>query len=279
MKAGTQNHLKTKRLKRLLKRPLYQIVGVLETLWLLAADCADEGNIGKFTDEEIADYLEWDGNPVELVRALSDAGWTDLDASGRPVIHGWIEHCPEYIKDRIRKRMARATKEGHALCPSRTYVSSPPDTAGHTPDLAGLRPSIPNPTNPNQSQPNPTKQEPSADAEGSKPKPVYSAAFLAWYAAYPRKVGKQDASTAYGRAIARIATGRGLSKTDAHLLLLETTSRYAVTPAGNAGTFTPHPATWLNRGSYEDDPSEWTLKEPQNGKPTNRVGPGQRYRE
>lgn len=161
MKAGTHNHMKTKRLKRLLGIPLYQAVGILESLWLLCTDCCDEGNIGKFTDEEIADYLEWDGDASELVRALSDSGWTDSDKDRRLVIHDWIDHCPEYIRDRIRKRQARSDKASkphdEEIDPNnqRTYASSEPDKAGqsrtdtgHDRDLTVYSKPIPTHSNP-----------------------------------------------------------------------------------------------------------------------------------
>ena len=135
MKAGTHNHLKTKRLKRLLGVPLYRAVGILETLWLLCIDCCDEGDIGKFSDDEIADYLEWDGDASELVRALSDSGWTDPDADRRLVVHDWLEHCPEFIRDRVRKRHARNEKASIKASDRRsntTYDQSDPDKPGQT---------------------------------------------------------------------------------------------------------------------------------------------------
>jgi hypothetical protein len=173
MKAGTQNHLKVKRLMRLLGIPLYRAVGILESLWLLCADCCDEGDIGKYTDEEIADYLGWDGpqSPSELVRALSDSGWTDPDSECRLVVHDWLEHCPEYIRDRVRKRNARGGKRRKQT----TYASPEPDktpnsrtgpgVSGVCPTLSENVPSIPNPTNPNPTQPIPT---PGADKPREK---------------------------------------------------------------------------------------------------------------
>jgi hypothetical protein len=150
MKAGTQNHLKVKRLMRLLNAPMYRAVGILETLWLLCQDCCDEGNIGKYTDDEIADYLGWDGPQTasELVRALSDSGWTDPDDEERLVVHDWLEHAPEYIRERVRKRIARGGKARK----QKTYAQSKPDKVGQTPDQPPFVPSIPN-----QSQPNPTQ--------------------------------------------------------------------------------------------------------------------------
>jgi hypothetical protein len=67
MIAGTQNHLKAKRLMRKLGIPSYRAVGLLESIWLLCAECCDEGNIGKFTDEEIAEEIGW------LARSLRGA--------------------------------------------------------------------------------------------------------------------------------------------------------------------------------------------------------------
>lgn len=100
MKAGTHNHVKTKRLKRLLGVPLYRVVGLLEGIWLLCTDCCDEGNIGKFTDQEISDYLEWDGNPTELVSALVESGWIDPCGDARLVVHDWIEIRKQYRQER-----------------------------------------------------------------------------------------------------------------------------------------------------------------------------------
>ncbi len=151
MKAGTHNHLKVKRLKRLLGVPLYRVVGILETLWLLCADCCDEGNIGKFTDEEIADYLEWDGDASALVRALADSGWTDPDETHRYIIHDWLEHCPDYISERVRKRRARHAKQRNQT----TYDHDEPDKTPKTRTRVGQAaacptdvPSIPIPTDP-----------------------------------------------------------------------------------------------------------------------------------
>lgn len=114
MKAGTHNHLKVKRLKRLLGIPLYRAVGILETLWLLCIDCCDEGNIGKFTDEEIADYLEWDGDPSALARGLSDSGWLDPHDTERLVVSGWADirrdyQLPRAARDHLDPAIARHT--------------------------------------------------------------------------------------------------------------------------------------------------------------------------
>lgn len=72
------------------------------------------------------------------------------------------------------------------------------------------------------------------------------------YSAYPRHVGRADAIRAIGKAIrSGVAAER----------LLERTKAYASAVADwpeDRKQFIPHPATWFNRGSYDDDPSTWT---------------------
>lgn len=67
------------------------------------------------------------------------------------------------------------------------------------------------------------------------------------YQAYPRHVGKQDAIRAIRKAM----------RLHDPAWLLARVQLYARSPDGQAGKFTPHPATWFNRGSYEDDDREW----------------------
>lgn len=82
------------------------------------------------------------------------------------------------------------------------------------------------------------------------------------YDAYPRRVGKQAALKAICAA----------SRLKPMPYLLERTQAYAaaVTAWSEADKqFIPHPATWFNRGSYEDDPATWTRT---GGKPQPLVG-------
>jgi len=64
-----------------------------------------------------------------------------------------------------------------------------------------------------------------------------------FWSVYPRKVGKRDAERAYVRAL-KVATSEEI---------LEGAKRYATDP-NRLGEFTAHPATWLNRGSWGDQP-------------------------
>jgi hypothetical protein len=76
--------------------------------------------------------------------------------------------------------------------------------------------------------------------------------FDEFWVVYPRKVGKQDAQRAYLRAL----------KNATHEEIVEGAQRYASDP-NRVEQFTAHPATWLNRGSWGDQPLP--PRTPQNG--------------
>lgn len=68
--------------------------------------------------------------------------------------------------------------------------------------------------------------------------------FAEFWATYPRRVGKDDAVKAYDKA---------LRKATAAQILLGA-HRMAADPNLPEKQFIPHPATWLNRGGWEDEP-------------------------
>ncbi len=68
--------------------------------------------------------------------------------------------------------------------------------------------------------------------------------FAEFWSAYPRKVGKKAARTAYEKA---------LHETDA-ATILEGARRYAAAQRERDPKYTAHPTTWLNRGSWDDEP-------------------------
>jgi hypothetical protein len=98
MKAGTDSKLKFAGLKRQLKLPFWQVVGVLEAIWHVALRNAPAGDVGRLTNEEIASAIEWDGDADELIAALVKSRWLDTDPEYRLIIHDWSEHCPNYLK-------------------------------------------------------------------------------------------------------------------------------------------------------------------------------------
>lgn len=73
-----------------------------------------------------------------------------------------------------------------------------------------------------------------------------SAAFPEFWAAYPNKKDEDDARKAFAAAIKRGADPAAL---------IDGAKRYAVERAGQDPKFTKHPATWLTKGSWKNQPA------------------------
>ena len=113
MKRTAIDHPKLKRLGRLLGKPAYQVVGVVESLWHFTARHAIQGDIGKWSDVEIADAIEWEGEPAALIAALIDSRLVDVVPGWRLVIHDWHEHCDDGVKKTVKnKGLAFASLSG-----------------------------------------------------------------------------------------------------------------------------------------------------------------------
>jgi hypothetical protein len=84
----------------------------------------------------------------------------------------------------------------------------------------------------------------------------YSAAFEEWWIAYPKQIAKEKANKAYVSAGKRLRDRCGWDSVATKAFLLEKALLYAKSPQGQS-EFCPHPASWLNAGSYDDDPKDW----------------------
>lgn len=111
------------------------------------------------------------------------------------------------------------------------------------------------------------------DCKGEKPN--IRTQIEAIYSAYPRKVGRDSALKAIAKAAATVPPAELLAKTKAYAAAV------ATWPPGDR-QFIPHPATWFNRGSYADDPAEWTRdsaagSRPGSPTPANSAAPSRAY--
>ena len=104
MKREALNHTKMKRLCRRLDIPIYHGVGIMESLWQLAAREAPRGDIGKLSNEDIAIGIDYRDDEAALVDALIHAGWLENSPEFRLIIHDWDEHAD----DAVHMRLARA---------------------------------------------------------------------------------------------------------------------------------------------------------------------------
>lgn len=175
-------HPKTRRCARRLGVSIPTMVGHLHMLWWWAMDYAPEGELSKFEHDDIADAMQWEGDPDQLVSVLTDARFLDKNGC-ELVIHDWFDYAGRLLEKREqnneRKRRSREKKkkseDGHADVTRDGNVTSEGVTG------------LPNLTEPNQ--PNlPTQKEfppeslpPTGDApshdpkkgKGSKEKPKY----------------------------------------------------------------------------------------------------------
>jgi hypothetical protein len=104
MKPSTTELIKFIKLQRRLKESKRGTVGLLELLWNNTARQCPRGDIGKFSNEDIAILCDWDGDPDELIKTLVDCGWLDACPTYRLIVHDWQEHAPNYVRAALAKR-------------------------------------------------------------------------------------------------------------------------------------------------------------------------------
>lgn len=112
MKRGTELKLKFKRLMARMSISSWKAKGLLTALWDFTAENAPLGDIGRFSNEDIAigiDYAE--GDPDELIAALTETGWLDQSQNHRLVVHDWHDHCEDWLKKRVERAKQRFASE------------------------------------------------------------------------------------------------------------------------------------------------------------------------
>ena len=124
MKQGTQTHPKFKSLAKALKIHQYEAVGILESIWMMACQFSgDDGDLSRFTPQEIADWMDWSGDSKELIDALVGCRWLD-SIDGSLKVHDWMDHRPHYLKDRFRKQQD-PKNSGRAATASKGFLEAP----------------------------------------------------------------------------------------------------------------------------------------------------------
>jgi hypothetical protein len=87
--------------------------------------------------------------------------------------------------------------------------------------------------------------------EGKKTssKPAASKDFDNFWASYPRKVGKEAARKAFTKALTKTTAGK----------IMEGVEQLRIEVAGKDQQFTPHAASWLNAGRWDDETNQPSL--------------------
>ncbi|MCP4571448.1 MAG: hypothetical protein GY838_03780 [bacterium] len=194
---------------------------------------------------------KWDGLNEARRRAV-EAGWLHYESMGtrRAGVY-WATIPPEYadLDDSPVDETIPATGDN----PDETI----PATGGKVGDNQGIKGGtirvqrggtiIPNP--------NPTPS-PTHKRAPRKPKPT-KADFDAWYAAYPRAAEPKTARKAYDKAVAELVVARGQPLTEVVAWLLTRAEAFAASDKGKSGRYCPYPATWLNKGRYDEPDETW----------------------
>lgn len=79
-------------------RPAYT-KGHLHCLWHAALEVAEDGDLSKWTNEDIAEASDYPGDAAELVRLLQEHRWLD-----DRLLHDWLEYAGAYLRGRYKTR-------------------------------------------------------------------------------------------------------------------------------------------------------------------------------
>lgn len=246
-------HPKTKKLARLLGVSLPAAVGHLHYFWWWALDFAQEGTLEKYDGYDLADAMQWDGDPDQLVEALISAGYID-DTDDGLMIHDWRDYAGKLLerraKDRARKRAASEA------------AGTPQDFRGNScgnDEESAETPSASFVTVPNSTVPNQTVQYstvPNSTETHSEAQTLQERRFAEFWKAYPKKVGKASCLKAWKKL-------KPTAELHDHIMAALEAQKRSEQWQREGGRFIPNPLTWLNQGRWDDEPTETTNAGPE----------------
>lgn len=255
---GLLTHRKFIRLARKLGSDALAM-GHLEIIWQACYESGD-ANVGSAEDME---YLaRWHGESGQLASVMVETGFIDVDESGLHHVHDLYDHAPDYVQRRMEREQERRNKgitikelrakAGRASGEARRKQTGTHDEHMFTDveqnnEHMGTNVATPAPA------PAPAQNTPIVP-KGTN---GYCKSFEEWWTAYPKKTGKDAAYKAWKKAGAKIKAAMVCTSDEAAAYLLKVAAEYAAARAGEDQQFTPHPATWLNRGCWNDDRATW----------------------
>lgn len=218
------------------------------------------GGVADMTQAEVGAYIlllcaQWGRGEVPL-----DSERAALIAKG-PVSAYVMRKFPSGKNPRLER--VRANQDAYREAQAENGKAGADKRWGRHSTANGVAVAVPSPENSDPTispmarncSPSPSPSpSPVSDSSYSIPavKPLTIADHI--YSAYPRKVGRKAAINAIRSAL-RVKTPEQLL--EAVKAYSEAVDRW---PASERN-FVPHPATWFNRGSYDDDRSTWERTE------------------
>lgn len=104
------SHPKLLRLASLLGIRPAQAIGHLMYLWWWALDYADDGDITKYSDDEISLAAHWEGPGHDFSSAMRKCGWVEMPG----VLHDWLDYAGQFLLGRERQKRYRANKQANS---------------------------------------------------------------------------------------------------------------------------------------------------------------------
>ena len=96
-------HRKFKKFKRLLNVDNATALGYLVSLWSNVLELAEDGEISKWSEEDIAEYAYFGGEPELFSKALALNGDGFIDIKGkRKFIHDWWDYAGRYLSTKYK---------------------------------------------------------------------------------------------------------------------------------------------------------------------------------
>src|SRR5262245_37189711 len=191
-------------------------------LWHLTARYTPRGDVGKWSDDEIAMALDWEGDPAALIYAFIQSGLLENHPEHRLVVHDWADHAENTVRKCIkRKGLSFVSK----------HVGTSPDMSRQVaPALCPL--------------PKPFALCPLPDLSLATLARTPANEFDEFWKAYPVHEGKQRARKAWAKL-----------KPPPLRAILEALEWQRRLPkwAEDGGRYVPHAATYLNGRRWEDE--------------------------
>ncbi len=182
MKHGESDTIEHQKLRMRLDLPRYATTGVIEELRMLAISTAPGGDIGRYSNEELAIHLGWAGDPDALFDALVECDVLDEHPTHRLIMRGWADIIPDFLHRRLAKagqlfadgtkpKTSRLTVGQREAAEAKYKAGRPPDTPGTPQGCPKDAPGTANTIEHNNIEHNHNQQSHQEESEKGKPPP------------------------------------------------------------------------------------------------------------
>ncbi len=99
-----RRHRKRRKLEKLLGPGA---IGYLIDLWIATGVSRPDGILVGWSPQDIADEVDWSGDPEQLLLSFKEAGWIDRRDDGTVIVHDWAVHQGWATTSSARSNKAR----------------------------------------------------------------------------------------------------------------------------------------------------------------------------